>query len=381
VPLKFVGIETAAYNVAKTMVVVEMMKSKMDNSSVLEVWFSSVWCKRTASDFSHAVGECMELKRDLGDDDVRDVLKHWQCAGTISLKQSRELWQEGLGGDVGGWVLAFEREADVLDACHYLLTGEFLFSHQEAAVGNLTMFSVPSLCGNRAMNELVHFVLDIQSILKRRLLVPTEPFFDSMKFVLKEGVDRIARWVCVREIEFEFIHAHVSLQNRELVERLRRMKPYSCSWSNVLDYCRPRDFHVLAEQIGGKDCVHFGYSLNWVINVAGAFIIDFPLKARKSRIDAAKRAVLEIWNEFHVTVTKMFRIPPVDNITNLADYCLRIPLAETWMKFFFSQSPQKARLLAHDYPLFNPLTSSATQTNMIWTYDQTLAVKQTVPSL
>ena len=49
---------------------------------------------------------------------------------------------------------------------------------------------------------------------------------------------------------------------------IRALQPSTVSWSNVVDYCAPADFHAMARRCSReKDTVHNMYSMNWVLDV------------------------------------------------------------------------------------------------------------------
>lgn len=75
-------------------------------------------------------------------------------------------------------------------------------------------------------------------------------------------------------------------ENQELLARIAMLRPYTISWSNVLDYFLPEDFHDLARRCSmSGDCVHYGYSMNWPTQVYGVSILDYDPEHSKQLID------------------------------------------------------------------------------------------------
>jgi hypothetical protein len=66
----------------------------------------------------------------------------------------------------------------------------------------------------------------------------------------------------------------ISLQNASLLAELAHLDPYFVSWSNVVDYLHPREFHSIARLLSGKDAMHFFHSVNWVTTVYGTDPLD-----------------------------------------------------------------------------------------------------------
>jgi len=80
------------------------------------------------------------------------------------------------------------------------------------------------------------------------------------------------------------------------LQRIQNMKPYTMSWSSVLDYFTLEDFHEIARCCScaeSGDTVHYGYSMNWPTEVFGMSLLDFMEDARWSG-GAPKQACEEI---------------------------------------------------------------------------------------
>ncbi|KAL4150872.1 hypothetical protein PRNP1_010268 [Phytophthora ramorum] len=82
-------------------------------------------------------------------------------------------------------------------------------------------------------------------------------------------------------------HAADDPDNLKLLKRIANMRPYTISWSNVLDcFFLPEDFHDLARRYSiHGDCMDYGYIMNWPTQVYGASIIDYNLEGCKQLID------------------------------------------------------------------------------------------------
>jgi hypothetical protein len=57
------------------------------------------------------------------------------------------------------------------------------------------------------------------------------------------------------------------------------------SWSNLLDFYTPQEFHTLARTCSKRGgTVPFGSSMNWPINVRGISVVDFSDAGERARV-------------------------------------------------------------------------------------------------
>ena len=147
----WVGYESSAYAVAKTTVIAAMVQGAADVDSILQVWYSAAWSRRTAGAFRDALTYVLSAASSAGlAPEVRSFLQHWQLK-EVSLSESRAKWLEApnIGHVVG--VANFVDKRDRMALCHYVLTGELL----QSDVGSVVMFSLPPGGGAISMQESV----------------------------------------------------------------------------------------------------------------------------------------------------------------------------------------------------------------------------------
>ncbi|KAL4145802.1 hypothetical protein PRNP1_011678 [Phytophthora ramorum] len=187
-------------------------------------------------------------------------------------------------------------------------------------------------------------------------------------------------------------------ENQELLERIATMRPDTISWSNVLDYFLPKDFHDLARRCstyGG--CVHYGYSMNWSTQVFGASIIDYGVGDNKQAIDAIIDSALGFSSElmglsllssvtmFKVTgLDKLLYLPFREHPLNSTGYVLAQMFNEEWIEHFMTEGQiTLEQRLGTSYTQFNcglqmgamelaipgPLYRSSLTLHMSWCYD------------
>lgn len=94
-PLNVVGYEMAPLCVAKTMVMLEMMRHRtVPSRSVVEVWLSSLWSERTSTAFRDAVTVVLARSRATYPKEVTVILEYWAAATTtIITKQAAMQFQ------------------------------------------------------------------------------------------------------------------------------------------------------------------------------------------------------------------------------------------------------------------------------------------------
>ncbi len=84
------GYDASPYAVAKTAVIAEMMKEGSAVESVLQVWYSSVWRKRTLDDFRAALTRLLASKNSPSNNkDVVRLWQHWQATDVTLTKVFR----------------------------------------------------------------------------------------------------------------------------------------------------------------------------------------------------------------------------------------------------------------------------------------------------
>ncbi|KAG6610933.1 uncharacterized protein IUM83_08210 [Phytophthora cinnamomi] len=170
-------------------------------------------------------------------------------------------------------------------------------------------------------------------------------------------------------------------ENKKLIERIAALRPYTISWSNVLDYFTPEDFHDLARRCSLHGvCVHYGYSMNRSTQVFGASIMDYDPEQNKPLIDTALDSALGFQNESQTLpswatlsklsgLDKLLHVPFRDNPLNSTGYIL----AGVYKKKS-NRGLQKGEM-AMGMP--SPLYRTSLTLYMSWCYDPTLRLQAT----
>ena len=202
----------------------------------------------------------------------------------------------------------------------------------------------------------------------------------------------------------EFLCQRVCWENRPLLDRIWKERPFTMSWDNVVDYMKPTTFHSIARWCSrAGDTVHYAYSMNYPCETRGANIMDWGTRAdpndRQSRaywVDKSlersqnggcvhsMERLQRIW-EFacNALYTKPYRCDP----ENLINYTLlaSLGLDEQWVNHFMN----KGRISQEQVPkhpectkdnvglsvfsslmgLESPFQRSSTCVTFAWTYD------------
>lgn len=169
-------------------------------------------------------------------------------------------------------------------------------------VGSVTMWNVPS--GAPPLEEDVAFnTVDFMTLVedyaerqkKQKQSVDRLSVADLFVIHTMQNLTRLRELILSNKLTIEVMYGVVKAVrgdavndpvNEDLLSRIAMMRPYTISWSNVLDYFLPEDFHALARRCSKYgDCMHYGYSMNWPTQVFGASIIDYDPADCKQLID------------------------------------------------------------------------------------------------
>eukprot|EP00808_Paulinella_micropora_P002023 g43524.t1 len=140
-PLRWVGYEANPFNVAKTLVIAEMLSYPAATPvNVLQVWYASTWGESTRSIFREALNRVLEKSRSK-DAEVAAYLLYWgKCS--VPLQSARQGWLndqvaiELALSRVGNWRKRKDRLALIL----YFLAGEL---EGGGPYGSIPMFCHP----------------------------------------------------------------------------------------------------------------------------------------------------------------------------------------------------------------------------------------------
>ena len=201
---------------------------------------------------------------------------------------------------------------------------------------------------------------------------PGETFISAAADHAMAAISNLAVWATEELITVDLICSSVE----NAIDVVKSKKPWTMSWSNVLDYLDPKSFHRLA-----RDCsihgetIHFGYSMNWVTNVYGTNIIDFQGKGhvgfRAKVIDSANQAVKAAYED--LGYDSFLRLPPPTNpINTTAHFGFEVLHYKKWAEHFFDFAREygPCHVAKVEHVVGSPLSCTGASTvAFTWTYD------------
>ena len=373
-PLRFIGYEMNAFNVAKTQIVTRLLKDpEVPLGVVLQIWFSSAWTSAAETAFRSAAAACGKATKDL---EVNAYLSHWISAPPVPLTQARDMWLEyhDAGRD---WVPigCMARHKDRMALCHYLLTGD-VTTGETPSHGSLAMWSVPSGSPPLQKGETAFNAISIVDLLKEVGQDTGPNVHAALEAVLMRRLQRLRDLLTRGEVQVELRVGKLSLENAALLSEIAALQPWTMSWSNVLDHMHLRDFHAVARVCSARgDTIHYGYSMNWITGVFGTCIMDFPQEVRGELIDAASQGIVQMGSMSLGGVPRadmLLVLPPHDTPLNYTGFVLSTPHCEKWADYFCSPAfgkPAPKLAQAHILDCFCPLHQSSCSMSLTWTYD------------
>ncbi|KAG7385155.1 hypothetical protein PHYPSEUDO_001783 [Phytophthora pseudosyringae] len=246
-------------------------------------------------------------------------------------------------------------------------------SSAQPLVGSLTMWNVPP--GAPPLEEDIVFnTVDFMKILEnyaerektKKNSTDRLSVVDLFVIHVLENLNRLRGLMLANKLTVEVHYGVVKAirgeaaedpVNEELLARIAMIRPYTISWSNVLDYFLPEDFHDLARRCSMHgDCVHYGYSMNWPTEVFGASLIDYDFESCKTMIDGLLDSVLgfpkqsqasklpSLMDMFKVVgLDKLLLFPLRDNPLNSTGYLLANGYKQKWIDHFMSKGALSAK--------------------------------------
>lgn len=329
--LKFVGIESCAYSIAKTQVIIEMMRQKRSSYSVMQVWFSSGWTRSTTESFKSAVDQVLEQYPSR--DSIHQILSSWKEATPISMDDAIRLWRQKTDPAKPVIQCNLTSEIDRVEVCRYILTGDVSLPQEQSSVGSITMFSNPQSVGERARDESM-FTRITQQFKCNGFLM------QSVKEHFMEQIASIARMVQDELIEFEFMLCTMDPEDSETHVTIRKMNAFTMSWSNICDYIPKDKFLQMAKACSGSDTVHYMHSMNWKMEVYGTNVLDFSDSEERSMIiDGTKKYFS---SEQYERISDSYLIPglPKTNIMNTTSFILCRMFSDKWVEYFLGEDAQ-----------------------------------------
>ncbi|KAL7549593.1 hypothetical protein ACHAWF_012860 [Thalassiosira exigua] len=396
-PLRFVGYEQSTFNVAKYLVVAEMMRDPvMDASSIVQVWYSSTWTEDALRSFRRACRKAsVERRAELStgteaEGEVAAWIEGWSHASPVAASAARAQWSVRACRNQGdaelGMACQLRREVDRSGLLTYLVMGEFLpeddgSDERNAVFGNVTMIScehrrgqIDSLVGETVTNTLL-----LETILEEMKGRTDEAdVMECIKSICLRRVKRLKQLVMKGMIEIDLRCGEVKPLSRdggrtfaEEVSSLRSsLRANSTSWSNLCDYIELEEFHQVARAYSAEEeCVHYGYSMNWLTTVFGADLVDYDSVSDREAVleqtyDPRAERLFEALDAAKLLIFGFHKNPSMQT-----SYVLAQTLKEEWLKYFRDAAKSSGiNLLGSGMTLENPMTRSPRTLYLTWKY-------------
>jgi len=375
-PLHFIGVELSAYAVAKTLVIWEMLKKPLPSAGedhqlrcVVQAWFSATWSDGTEAMVKEALASLLTA----GESgflhwDVKRLLEHWYEAKTLPVQHARKHFAEFRSASTS-CIGDLERKIDRIAMAKYELTGDFGLTGDPVS-GNTLMLDCPDGTAPLAEDETIFSALDWKEIVK--LLSSDRSVIDGAELHALSNIRKLAGWASNGLVSVQLHCANV----QDMEEKIVASKPWTMSWSNVLDYMDYREFHRLARACSVHgDTVHFGYSMNWPLYVYGVSLMDYAMpeatELRRMIIDQSNQVVEQSYKA--LGWADYLRLPPpVNPLNTTAHFGLEYQFFRNWVNYFFRhaqpEGPCNTGMVEH--AIGSPLSPTGSSTvSMIWTYD------------
>jgi len=297
-PVHIFGYEMEPFCVAKTTVMLEMMKDVSTSPrSIVEEWMSSLWTQATYNTFQSSANVILQRAANSSDEKgVHEKLKAiLNFLGKVPKMPRKEAITFQLKGTTIGDLLTFMQccslssEVDRVAATRYYLT-KALYEDEETTVGSVVMCHTKEEIGIKQLfsscTEAVPSFAHLSSIFylsgdrKKEYRKASSSFMGRAKDYLEDKMENYMK--CVHKGTLIFIPklGTVSANNKEMIKEVKEMDPFIVSWSNIIDYIEPSSIHAIAKEISGHNTIHYVHSCNWTSRVYGTDILDINDKAK-----------------------------------------------------------------------------------------------------
>lgn len=150
-------------------------------------------------------------------------------------------------------------------------------------------------------------------------------------------------------------------QGQPVVDFRAGLKPHTMSWSNLVDYMRPTEFHDLARRCSAEsDVIHYGYSMNWVFETVGTCILDTENSdIRQSIIQNTRRVI-----------SRFARVPPTTAFFPATTHC------RSWINHTLTRHGAPVQVGRVAMLSYNQLGKNNWSVYFSWTYSALTQLKQ-----
>eukprot|EP01023_Acetabularia_acetabulum_P059621 TRINITY_DN7170_c0_g3_i5.p1 TRINITY_DN7170_c0_g3~~TRINITY_DN7170_c0_g3_i5.p1 ORF type:complete len:958 (+),score=120.04 TRINITY_DN7170_c0_g3_i5:110-2983(+) len=327
-PMQFIGYEQSVYCTAKTLVITQMLKQKVDPKIILQVWYSSGWSVKTLQQFRQTVTELIKDYKLVKQ--VADLMRHWLAVPRLSLLETQQLWIQQ-HPDCKSLAANALKKHDRMELISYALTGRLL----ECEFGSVVMFANPPSFFHRTTHDET-----VTWLLKEELVQENYDKYGSIigTFVgpTLDRIRALSEKIHTNVISVELRLQSVTPNDKNVQNQIKDLCPQSISWSNLVDQYGIKDFHKMASACSGGNTAHFVHSMNWLHDVKGSLKLDNSFHKQYEFFNDICEGY-SIGSHELEKFGKIFLLHPVDYPWTICDGFLLYGLSNIWEKRFYSE--------------------------------------------
>jgi tetratricopeptide (TPR) repeat protein len=403
--LIFVGYERSEFSIAKTIVVLEMLSGDYDPSMIFQVWYSSTWLKEVQEMFRISCGRALKRRAksiDRGSAEIEEkissYLRTWMVAEPVSVAEANYLWSGNSANYTSSkfaTCCSLVRQKDRVAVLQYLLNGELIPPlEDESTQANVTpqasapqptnrqskkkkkkppqrasakhvpkgnMGSILFWCIPEGAPPLeednVFNTVSFECLVEELENTPDSNLVEAFISLKVRQLAKLQRLLHSKNVEIRIKHGDIS-PTSHLLKEIRKLKPASVSWSNLVDYFDIKDFHETASAMSTPGTIHYGYSMNWPTKVYGACISDYLHNPREMK------RILD--RSLRVQQDPYLVIPNFDTPLNLCGNELVSDMKHVWLKHFESN---QCKVISNHVLRPFPLHRTSRTLHLQWRYN------------
>ncbi len=435
-PSRFVGLEMNEFNIAKTLVITEMLSSRsVPLECILQVWYSTVWSRETLGHFKKSLASVLKKgernlaphrnytqgewrPQNVSNTRVGAYLRQWLIAKPVSCKEARRLWLRNVfrqNSKIFNSISSCKDASNRVALTEHFLTGEVFGDRSFQpnnlnAVGSLTFWSCPegsppleedSIFNTYTMEDIMTTYSEDKKLnLVQVFVFRTMSILGNIRQMLIDENLSI-------ELYFGKVEPVTNTSGHEIVKFItNNVQPQSIGWSNVIDYFVLRDLHDLARALSSHcKVIHYAYSMNWSTEVFGANIFDYNMikdfhgankivdLAQGENFGGSNPKKTNILRDASAASDELFHFPDFNTPMISTDFVAAQIMRPYWVQHFFASAGSERRIgarlnrspfifTAHNCGLrflsegksvaFSTLHRTSTQTYLSWTYDSSV---------
>ncbi len=343
-PVVIHAFDESALCIAKSLVMIEMMKiPSTEKQSVVEVWVCTLWSLKTLKAFKTALHRLLHgIENESARNDmiprVKAILQLWYRAATsktqISKYEAIVFWREHhikYWGTFYMHAVNLSDPGDRVDALRYEMIGSIYEDPSIEVVGSITMcLEEPSLSIKQPCESCLEIAPTSIHMGSRCSDIP---FIIRYHRYFETRIETYMKHIRSGSLIFKPSVASIGVRNESVLVGMEALDPCMVGWSNVIDYIKPSDFHIMARRISSKTSptVHYAHSCNWINAVYGTDVIEI----QEDKKAAVYEAGYEIYRQSRTHRLHGFCSTPFAHGRNICQPVLLLKCINPFLRFFF----------------------------------------------